>query len=690
MASSIRLKNDSSTEFEIVHEDGSSAKRIASADMTVAVDTIVDFPVIASDGDVVIVRDLNRGGTFIYDSAEVVNSNGGTNFSGWIRQYSGAVNVVWFGAKEDGTDSSNAIQSAIDLYEEVYINGSFRIASQINVPSNKVIFGTDSTTSELYCTDGYMTSYGGQSLLVLDSDASNIVVKNIKLNGNVGAIDLSVYPNVPDTSPTLTSAANLIVLQSNENIKIHSCSFVNSVTTSIKEYGLFSVGTAGIYISVEDCFFDNVLGNCIDGEIKNIRVVNNNVNLIGDIRGASSAGSKGGLIVAKTEYGTISGNTIRQTTDSTIYVVGEGAGHISIVGNTIRYSGKDAIKVLESASDCVIIGNTVIAAGSSCIGIYDNGVTDYGNSIISDNIIGYTITPTDILDPLNEYAVKTIDGCNNQSALWNTVYDRTGISLSASNCKALGNKITNVLGLAIGCTEDHCQILGNFIENCSGVGIRQQNMDFIISNNTIVNVGTNTMKAPDATYKDGIQLRTSAQKGIVSNNRIDTTQQYGIYAFSDTRKVNINSNNINGCVSYSIYINGAGAVGSVKFMSLQNNIIEGTSGTRAIYTREVDKITVTGNIIDTASDGIRIDAGTTSIISNNAIYNTADGIRVSGVSTSTAVTGNTADTATRGVVVDSGCANATVHGNIGLNCTTSTVTSGSVNTIPTTVSDNNI
>lgn len=51
----------------------------------------------ASDGDTVIVKDINRGGIFIYDATQSDVNNGGTIFDGWVRQYSGAVNVKWFG-----------------------------------------------------------------------------------------------------------------------------------------------------------------------------------------------------------------------------------------------------------------------------------------------------------------------------------------------------------------------------------------------------------------------------------------------------------------------------------------------------------------------------------------------------------------------------------------------------------------
>jgi len=111
--SKITIKNNIDSELSITHADNKQAKSIVGSDIAVAVDTINDFPLDASDGDTVIVRGLNRGGTFIYDSSKVAEHNDGTNFNGWIRQYSGAVNVKWFGAVGDGvTDDTEAIYNS--------------------------------------------------------------------------------------------------------------------------------------------------------------------------------------------------------------------------------------------------------------------------------------------------------------------------------------------------------------------------------------------------------------------------------------------------------------------------------------------------------------------------------------------------------------------------------------------------
>lgn len=87
-----------------------------------------------------IVKDPDRGGTFIW--SETGTANGGTVFAGvsgyWNRQYSGSVNVKWFGANE-GMDNTIAIQKALDTGEDVYIDiSSSTISASLIIGSQRL------------------------------------------------------------------------------------------------------------------------------------------------------------------------------------------------------------------------------------------------------------------------------------------------------------------------------------------------------------------------------------------------------------------------------------------------------------------------------------------------------------------------------------------------------------------------
>jgi len=60
-------------------------------------------------------------GTYTDNNGTVIVPTGGDGSAAWLRDYTGAVNVKWFGAKYDGSDDSAAAQAAIDV--QAALNG---------------------------------------------------------------------------------------------------------------------------------------------------------------------------------------------------------------------------------------------------------------------------------------------------------------------------------------------------------------------------------------------------------------------------------------------------------------------------------------------------------------------------------------------------------------------------------------
>jgi hypothetical protein len=119
--------------------------------------------VLGKTESIVIVKEMDRGGIFVYEAKKSDVNNGGTVFNGWVRQYSGAINVKWFGAKGDGvTDDTDAIQKALYLYGNgntlgsVYSKkklvtiffplGKYRITKRIHQPSASRVIGSSVQT----------------------------------------------------------------------------------------------------------------------------------------------------------------------------------------------------------------------------------------------------------------------------------------------------------------------------------------------------------------------------------------------------------------------------------------------------------------------------------------------------------------------------------------------------------------
>lgn len=125
-------------------------------DIAYTIETVNDFINIPLEYKTAIVKDINRGGTFIWSATGT--ANGGTVFAGvsgyWNRQYSGAVNVKWFGANGDtilsgnavvsGNDDTSAFINAFLASLNVYIPiGNYRITNTIVIPIKGTLTGQD-------------------------------------------------------------------------------------------------------------------------------------------------------------------------------------------------------------------------------------------------------------------------------------------------------------------------------------------------------------------------------------------------------------------------------------------------------------------------------------------------------------------------------------------------------------------
>jgi hypothetical protein len=175
------------------------------------VSTVDDFPTLnLEDNLVCIVTDENRGGTFIYRSAKATINNEGTIFDGWERQFSGPVNVKWFGAKGDGiADDTIPIQKAVNYIVSIHptsptfynnrnaidielnngnfvINGKILFTSGIRFIGNNCSITTTKTTFEAIFSSAYLSNGVLVSLdtltdkdLLTQNSITNVLFENI-------------------------------------------------------------------------------------------------------------------------------------------------------------------------------------------------------------------------------------------------------------------------------------------------------------------------------------------------------------------------------------------------------------------------------------------------------------------------------------------------------------------------------
>ena len=609
-------------------------------------------------------------------------------------RFADVVNVKDFGAVGDGvTDDTAAIQAALDFGGTIHFPDGVYISETLNIGSDTYL--ALSNGAVLKAKSGYMTSGTGNMLLDITVDSSNVSITGGTIDGNLSAGDLAIWPNAAGNSVCpLATVPNLVYVRSVDNISFTNVRFVNTIASCLRLFGTLGTNESTNF-KVVGCYFDNVLGNCIYGAATNLIVSDCIVNLIGDIRGTNAGGTLGGFFVGSTFNAIIADNSIRQTTDSSIYIVNDPGGNVSVTGNVITYSGKDAIKVLESSSNVTITGNVIVASGKSCIGIFDNGTNDKGDSIIANNIVGYVNTPTNILDPLNNYAVKTITGCTNQSSLWVGSYDSVAIGTAASNLIVDGNKISNVLGPVFNPTEQNISIINNKIVNATGpAAIIQSSYGCNFSNNIIENVGSNAAFSFNS-YVYGIFINGVNENIIINNNIIRTTGADAVYSDDFKTFITISGNQFydwNGAAC--IYLNGTTpSSDNANNIVISGNVMNGTDTTiRGIYLRDIRKAIVTSNSIKSVSDGIRISDCGDMVVSNNSLSQVfAVGIFVDDSTVSAAINGNIIyDAVTYGILTSINTANVTAFGNIGLSCGTASMSISGTTVKPATISSANI
>jgi len=242
------------------------------------------------------VADENRGGTFIFDYSKKDINDSGITFNGWVRQYSGAVNIRWFNTFEDGIgDDAIAINKAIAVATDIYIpRGTFTIKSTINC--NKALSLRGASSKPYEYAIGTILITKDISLVTISS--SGVKISNLTLLNNGDTFfNYAIGTNISGkawniairdivirgkfyTAVDMSNTWNLTI----NNVRVegggHKVGFeidhgTSAILTSCLSYGASDVG-----FKVHNMFYSSLISCGCDGGNKGLL-------LAGDTRGLS-------------------------------------------------------------------------------------------------------------------------------------------------------------------------------------------------------------------------------------------------------------------------------------------------------------------------------------------------------------------------------------------------------------------
>jgi len=214
-----------------------------------------------------------NGGTIIDPSVSLANQGTGVGTGCWIRQYSGSVNIKWFGALLDGvTDDSAILAKAFSVSKNVYIPSNtiaLTLRAPIDILQGGSLSGDENSPYKVdYIHDKFTLSFGCSRIFVYDTGALRFrgdnTINNIEFfypeqNDETVGVDVSpvVYP------PTIYTDYAI------DNVTLNNVNFVNSYEALdlswCSRFNITNVGIGGVYRgmiidnNLDTSFMDNVV-----------------------------------------------------------------------------------------------------------------------------------------------------------------------------------------------------------------------------------------------------------------------------------------------------------------------------------------------------------------------------------------------------------------------------------------------
>jgi len=157
-----------------------------------------------------------QSGVYVAPSSDTTGASGA-----WVRQYSGSINVNWFGAYGSGADETSSLQAAMDLLtntggkvyvptgtyiisglgfvDGVYLVGAGKASTIFKLPDN----GDDQILSNLRATEDYVVVDVSISGITFDGNADNFdVTKDARTAVSCSGVDGFVATDCEFTNAT--------------------------------------------------------------------------------------------------------------------------------------------------------------------------------------------------------------------------------------------------------------------------------------------------------------------------------------------------------------------------------------------------------------------------------------------------------------------------------------------------------
>jgi len=529
------------------------------------------------------------GGLIIDPDQTLENQGDGVGEGCWRRQYSGAINIQWFGAMPS-EDSTTAIQAALDAEDTIFVpEGRFNIATTLYMnPQNRImgIGGGGYTSNASKSWIGITSDFTGDSMIevkdIFDSSGERRVeISDIFLFGwNVEYL-----------------VKNIIKITGYSSGRISNVTASNGIEYGIKLENYSGIKNSG-NMTVENCYVRMPNSEYIsDPEAFPIYAAYYCEGLYNVFTNCLSDGGFNGMV---TDGGALGGfNTISNCHP-------EGWFNAGIVINDTN--GKNQIL------DCDIVATKIAADDGieNSFGIHVSGVACYDN-IISNNQIHnlngagpYAADSAGIYIPTN---VQTVSG----NKIINFEY---GIRIAGSINMLSNNSINNVTtGVTIESGTGN-KIANTFIEYDEGVGYAVDNIADSVTNKCILNSTTSNtpeynniypLDAPivASVYQDTPQVfgNIVETKVIFDAESIDTTDSFTIGGSSTYNSpisgyFQVNAN-LEFTSSPSVITLAARVNGTFKRRLAYGGATQGVSGSAVVYLEKGDALTIYGLVTGT-------------------------------------------------------------------------------------------